>query len=104
MKAEGATGDQADLCVDRLHTGVGEAVADCGNDPLALLGDRSRQLQEGLQATASRPLQPVLEPGDLLLEGPGEARAWRAQGTAQTTTPCSGQRTLGASASRYPVT
>ena len=64
MKPEGAAGDQADLGVDRLHAGVGEAVADRRDDPLPLLGDRARQLDEGPQATAPRPGEPLIQQAD----------------------------------------
>ena len=61
MKAEGASGDQPDLGVDRFGAGVGEAVVDGGGDPGAVLGDRLGELDERREATAARPFQPGVE-------------------------------------------
>jgi hypothetical protein len=64
-----ATGDQSDLGVDLLDPGVGEAVLDRGEDPVALLGDRSGELDERRQPAAPRPRQPALQQPLCLLGG-----------------------------------
>jgi hypothetical protein len=65
-KPKARRGDQADLGVDRFHSGVGEAVADRRDDPLSLLCDRARELDERCQATAPRPGQPLIQQADRL--------------------------------------
>jgi hypothetical protein len=46
VEPEGPLRDQSDLGVDLLDAGVGEAVLDRGQDPVALLGDRAGELDE----------------------------------------------------------
>ena len=89
VEPERASGDQADLGVDLLDAGVGEAVLDRGEDPVALVGDRAGELDERRQLASSRPLQPGVEQptrrgggelvdlAQLLLEQVRAVQAWR---------------------------
>jgi hypothetical protein len=69
VKAEGASGEQPDLCVDRFHARVGQPVADGGGDPGALVGERARELDKRLEPAAARPLDPAVQQLDRLLGG-----------------------------------
>jgi hypothetical protein len=70
VEAEGATGDQPDLGVDRFDPGVGEAMLDRGLDPVALVGDCPRELDEPSEAAAARRCKPAIQEPD---RGGGEA-------------------------------
>jgi len=61
VKAKRAPGDQANGGVGGFDAGVGESVLDRGFDPWALLFDRARELDERLQAAATRPLKPGVQ-------------------------------------------
>src|SRR3954462_4672804 len=69
VKAEGASGGQPDLCVDRFHARVGQPVADGGGDPGVLVGERARELDKRLEPAAARPLDPAVQQLDRLLGG-----------------------------------
>jgi hypothetical protein len=71
--------------------GVGD---DAGDDAPDRRPGHPQQLTNRLLGGVDR------QPGGGVVERAGVPGPWRAQGTAATTTPCSGQQTLGASASR----
>jgi hypothetical protein len=64
VEAKGASGDQADLGVDRFEAGVGEAVLDRGEDPGALVGDGAGELGERFEPRSPGPLDPAVEQRD----------------------------------------
>ena len=69
MEAVGASGDHADLGVDRFNEGVGQPVLDRGHDPGSLRGDRASELDKRRQAAAARPRDPFVKQPDRLLGG-----------------------------------
>ena len=64
MESECASGDQAQLGVHLLHTGVRESVPNGRLDPGTLLGDGARELDERRQARSPRPGEPGVEQRD----------------------------------------
>ena len=61
MKPERAAGDQSDLGVDLFDAGVRQAVFDRGEDPVALLFDCPRELDERWEPAALGPCQPGVQ-------------------------------------------
>jgi hypothetical protein len=59
VETEGPAGDEADARVDRLNERVGETVLEGGDDGVDLLSDLGGDVDEGRQAGAQRPLDPV---------------------------------------------
>src|SRR5262252_2044118 len=75
MEAEGATSDQAELGVQALDASVGEVVAERGLDQGQVGADAAGELDEGLDATATSPAQPVLKQLHCLVHGQLEGQA-----------------------------
>lgn len=61
MKAECPPGDHSQACVEALDDSVRHAVRDVGEHAVEVLANRPRGLDEGLQARARGPREPVLE-------------------------------------------
>jgi len=49
VESVGAAGDQADLVVERCGASLVDPEADCGEDPIAVLADRSPEADERLE-------------------------------------------------------
>ena len=70
MEAAGAVLDDADPVVEALHSTVGEAEAEDGEDALAVLAESASDLHEGGEVQAARPGEPGAE---VLFGGPRSA-------------------------------
>jgi len=64
VEAVGAAADQAQGGVDGLGAGVGEPVGERGDDPVVVLADRLRELDEAGDAAAPGPGEPGVEQRD----------------------------------------
>ncbi len=60
---------EADARIDRLNERVGETMLERGDDGVDLLGDAVGDVDEGRQAGAQGPLDPLLEEFQGILEG-----------------------------------
>jgi hypothetical protein len=69
VEAEGPAGDEADARVDRLNERGGETMLERGDDGVDLLGDAVGDVDEGRQAGAPGPPDPLLEEVQGILEG-----------------------------------
>jgi hypothetical protein len=61
VESEGAVADQADLGVEAFQAAVGEMEADRGEDAVAVLAQRARQLHERTQSGAGGPGEPGVD-------------------------------------------
>ena len=61
MEAEGATGDHSQTIVEAFDDAIGEAVADVGEDPVAVFADGAGEAHEGLEAGTRGPGQPLAQ-------------------------------------------
>lgn len=61
MKAEGLVAQQPNAVVQPFKSTIGEAVLDGGEDALAMLADRSGELDEGWQFRARGPGEPGVQ-------------------------------------------